>query len=251
MQKIFVVIIACLVLVLGPFTYMMMELIEYSMPLKPADYVMPSITDFVYMLMSTVVFLIAEPFFAKITYPLYYQICREKVDEEQRVMKTKKAVVTIFKFIYFAFASLTGYLMLKDSLVLPPILGGSGSFQNHLKDWPFIERPDGYRFFFMSCAGYHFAGLIDLLREENRTHKSFIEYAMHHIVTMYLLIFSYLGNLFIGAPVLLIHNISDMLIALTRIVSDTDYHKVMPIITVSAVLTWIYTRLFCFGILIY
>jgi ceramide synthetase len=103
----------------------------------------------------------------------------------------------------------------------------------------------------MSCAGYHFAGLIDLFKAENRNHKSFIEYSMHHIITMYLLIFSYLGNLIIGAPVLFIHNISDTMVALMRFFSDTDYQGVMPVLTISMVITWIYTRIFCFGVLIY
>ncbi|TNV80831.1 hypothetical protein FGO68_gene8906 [Halteria grandinella] len=251
MQKIFTIIIVGLVLVLGPFTYMMYDLIQYAMPLMPQGYQMPLVNDFGYMLISAALFLVLEPLFAKFAYPYYYHVCKEKVDEEQRVLKTKKAVVTIFKFFYFCYASLCGYLMLKDTHVLPPILGGQGSFRNHIKDWPFIQQPEGYRFFFMSCAGYHLAGLIDIFREENRKHKSFIEYTMHQIVTMYLLIFSYLGNLFIGAPVLLLHNASDLMVAATRIVSDSDFQELMPVLTLFTLSTWIYTRLFCFGILIY
>ena len=144
MKTLFLVIIVCLILVLGPFSFMMYDLIQYAMPLMPAGYEMPSIREFSTMLVSAAFFLIAEPIFTKIAYPYYYKVCNVKDDEEQRVMKSKKAVVTLFKFIYFLLASTTGYMMLKDTQVLPPILGGSGSFFNHLKDWPFIKKPEGY-----------------------------------------------------------------------------------------------------------
>jgi hypothetical protein len=101
------------------------------MPLMPPGYEMPSISDFGLMLVSTAIFLVAEPIFTKLAYTYYYKICIDKDDEEQRVMKSKKAVVTLFKFCYFVFASAIGYMMLKDSAVLPPILGGSGSYMNH------------------------------------------------------------------------------------------------------------------------
>ncbi|TNV79533.1 hypothetical protein FGO68_gene2573 [Halteria grandinella] len=151
---------------------MMYDFIEYYLPNKPADYVMPSINDFGILVASTVFFYFLELQFAKLAYPMYYKACKEKSDQELRQMKTKKAVVTMFKFIYFLNASITGYLMLKESYILPPILGGSDSFRNHLKDWPYIQVPVGYKFFFMTCAGQHTAGLIDIFRRIGITKAS-------------------------------------------------------------------------------
>jgi acyl-CoA-dependent ceramide synthase len=170
---------------------------------------------------------------------------------KERDAKTKKAVVALFKLLYYIYASICGYLMIKDSPAIPPILGGSGSFYNHFKDWPFTEKPPYYTLFFMSCSGYHFAALIDIFRPENRKHKSFIELAMHHMITMYLLVLSYMANIQSGALVLFIHNVSDVGITQSRILLDTKYRSILPLSVYYSIGSWFYFRLFCFGILIY
>lgn len=80
------------------------------------------------MAVSTAFFMLAEKVFVKVFYPSYYQYCKEKNDVELRKFKTMKAVKSTFKFFYYIYSSVIGYIMLKDSYVLPPCLGGSGSF---------------------------------------------------------------------------------------------------------------------------
>lgn len=74
---------------------------------------------------------------------------------------------------------------------------------------------------------------------------------LHHVVTIYLLAFSYIGNYFIGAPVLLIHNFPDIFISWCRAWADTTWSKVAEISFIPMLAIWMYTRLYCFGVLIY
>jgi hypothetical protein len=94
------------------------------------SYTWPALADFWITGVVTVVCFTLERVFDRVFYPIYYPICKEKVDEEVRVIRTKKAVKNIFKFLYYSIAATFGYLTLKDSYVLPPSLGGSGSFYN-------------------------------------------------------------------------------------------------------------------------
>jgi hypothetical protein len=49
-----------------------------------------------------------------------------------------------------------GYIVLKDSEVLPSLLGGSGQFQVHFKDWPYVETTPMYKLYYLVSLGYHF-----------------------------------------------------------------------------------------------
>lgn len=55
-------------------------------------------------------------------------IAKDREDIEVKTKRTKKAVMNIYKFFYYTGISIFGYYVLKDSAVLPPSLGGSGSF---------------------------------------------------------------------------------------------------------------------------
>lgn len=105
--------------------------------------------------------LVVERIFDKIFYPIFYPICKEKTDEEARVLRTKKAVKNIFKFTYYSTAAIFGWLTLRDSYVLPPMLGGSGSFYNQFIDFPYIKHPPLYKYYFTGTMGFHVAAMIN------------------------------------------------------------------------------------------
>lgn len=50
-----------------------------------------------------------------------------------------------------------------------------------------------------------------------------MEMMLHHIVTMYLYLFGYMGNVKMGAVVSLLHDITDILISWTRVWSETRF----------------------------
>jgi len=57
-------------------------------------------------------------------------IAKDREDLELKKKRASKAVMNIYKFIYYSGITIFGYYVLKDSSVLPPTLGGSGSFYN-------------------------------------------------------------------------------------------------------------------------
>ena len=96
----------------------------------PEGYRWPEMSEFWFSGVFAVVFYIVQFVFEKIFYHSFYPICKEKNDEEARVVRTKKAVKNIYKFLYYLSSLIFGYVVLKDSHVLPFSLGGSGSFDN-------------------------------------------------------------------------------------------------------------------------
>lgn len=128
MQTLFLLIMLILFAILGPFTYITYVMVQDFIANKPADYRWPQFSDFWFTGVTTVVCMILERMIDKVFYPLYYPICKEKNDEEARVIRTKKAVKNIFKFLYYSTAAFFGWMTLRDNYVLPPMLGGKGSF---------------------------------------------------------------------------------------------------------------------------
>ena len=76
--------------------------------------------------------------------------------------------------------------------------------------------------------------------------------ALHHIITVYLLGFSYLTNQIMGGPTTFLHNWADVAISFTRIWSETIFNKTLALPTFAfALLVWFYSRIYVFAILIY
>ncbi|TNV78213.1 hypothetical protein FGO68_gene12611 [Halteria grandinella] len=183
--------------------------------------------------------------------PWFEKICREQTDMEARKSRTKKALKNIFKGIYQLSTSILAYVMLKDTYIMPPILGGNGALSDHLKDFPYWEHPPLYTVFYMTCFGYNVAGLVQELFFEDWKRYDFVEMLFHHVVTVYLIGFSFLGSFFIGAPILLIHNASDTLISFTRSWNESKYYSNAFYLFVASVVVWLYTRCFVFPQIVY
>lgn len=200
---------------------------------------------------ATVFFMIMEKVFDKVFYSIYYPICKEKNDEEMRVTRTKKGVKNIFKFTYYLSAAIFGYIVLKDNYVLPPMLGGKGSFYNQFKDWPYFEHPPMYMYYYTGTMGFHMATLLNQLIFEDRTKSDYVEMTLHHLVTIYLYGFSYMSNTLIGAPVAFLHNWADVFVSFTRIWSESVYSRMTAYFFILAQIVWFYSRIYVFPQLIY
>lgn len=181
----------------------------------------------------------------------YLRNCREQIDLDVREQRSEKGVTNIFKGLFYIYAASFGYYMLKDSYILPSILGGSGSFREHFRNYPYWDHPPHYTTFYMSCLGFFFYELVAHIVEEDWSKGNFMEMLLHHFVTIYLMLFSFFGNYFIGAPVLLIHNSSDILVCICRALNETKYNKIAGVIFLAAFGTWVYMRCFVYPTLIY
>jgi hypothetical protein len=131
----------------------------------------------------------------------------------------------MYKFTYYTFSSLAGWYILKDSYILPPGLGGSGSLYNQFKDYPYQELPPYYRFYFTGTMGYHIGSLITHSFAKNKQ-NDYLEMMFHHLVTAYLFAFSHVTNTMIGAVVALVHDMTDIFVSFTRVFAETDCKRI-------------------------
>ncbi len=62
----------------------------------------------------------------------------------------------MYKTLYYFSITIFGYIVLKDSIVLVPELGGNGNFSDMFKgDWPYLEHPPIYKYYYLISMGYH------------------------------------------------------------------------------------------------
>jgi len=74
---------------------------------------------------------------------------------------------------------------------------------------------------------------------------------LHHLVTIFLFVFSYLANQQIGGPVTFLHNWADVALSFTRMWGETKYTNIAIPCFAIMLATWFYTRLYVFAQLIY
>lgn len=139
-------------------------------------------------------------------------------------------------------ATIFGYFTLKDSYILPPALGGSGSLYNQFIDFPYIKHPPLYRFYFTGTMGYHVGSIMTHVFSKEKS-NDYLEMMLHHLCTIYLYGFSYMTNCLIGAVVSLIHDIPDVAIAWTRAWAESEYKAVAAYSFIISLIIWLYTRL--------
>lgn len=249
-QGLFFLCTIIVVLILFPFTIATFYSVQDYHSTIPSGYRWPELYDFWFTLVTTIVLGSLERAFEYFLYDWFYEICKEKENLEERDRRTRKAIQNMYKCGYYLSATIFGYLTLKDSYILPPGMGGSGSLWDQFKDFPYIEHPPLYRFYFTGTMGYHIGGLLNQLFQKKK-HNDYIEMMFHHLVTAYLYTFSYMTNTLIGAVVSFLHDCTDVSVAWTRIWAETKYSRVTAYSFVFAQILWSYFRVYWLSQCIY
>lgn len=93
------------------------------------------------------------------------------------------------------------------------MMGGSGDLSNLFIDYPNWSKPAYFDLFYIASTGYHIESCVThILSERN---SDFIEMTLHHILTLNLIVFSYLSCFTkVGVLILWLHNWSDIFTAL-------------------------------------
>ena len=78
----------------------------------------------------------------------------------------------------------------------------------------------------------------------NHKQNDYLEMMVHHMVTIYLYIFSYMTNTMIGPVVAFIHDTVDVLISFTRVFAESDYKRVTGYTFMLAQIAWAYARIY-------
>lgn len=133
---------------------------------------------------------------------------------------------------------------------MPTWLGGLGSPLRLLDGFPAISNATlEMKIFYICQCGKHFSRFMShvFIKPEG----NFFEYALHHGLSVFLIVFSYLSNQWIiGIFVLLVHDYSDFALIMARTYKDYKYYskKLLDVIYVHAFISWIGCRivLFCY-----
>lgn len=242
-QLAFFIGLLIVILIFLPFSLSTYVTVQDFIANKPEGYRWPELTDLWFTGITTFVFWSLQKAFGVALYPLFYRNCKEKEDDDIRKMRTKKAVANAYKLFYYTMASFLGWYTLKDSYILPAGLGGSGALENQFINFPYIQQPTLYRYYFTGTMGYHMGSLIHHFFAPKQQ-NDYIEMMFHHFITIYLYTFSYMSNCLIGAVVSLIHDITDIFVSWTRMWAETEYKKTTAYSFVFAQFVWVYCRLY-------
>lgn len=150
-------------------------------------------------------------------------------------------------FIFYISSTIYGHLTLRDKPWVAYPVGEKEIFAIGDK-WRTVPHTE-IGWYYSYQIGFFVAELYAIFTEPRRS--DFFEYLAHHIVTLYLIIFSWAGyETRIGSYVLIIHDIVDIFLCFAKI---TNYMKTRDIIMVPAFLSFVasyaFFRMYCLPML--
>lgn len=138
---------------------------------------------------------------------------------------------------------------MKDAEFFPTALFGKGDI-TVLYDgkFPVVNLPKYLKE--MQCVqmGFHLYSFVHQILMK-RGDKKFMEFLLHHGMTLILISYSYCTNFIIlGSITLLVHDFSDAMLVFARSYAYLSFknEKISTATYLSAVLCWMYTRLYAF-----
>ena len=164
-----------------------------------------------------------------------------KVEPAAIALKYEKNVRAIVSFFWYCFASLLGLFLFAGHDLLPaPFLGGCACEQI-IGGWPHYKTDSATRYYYMLMLGHHTYSLLELLLNA-LSRPDTAEMALHHIVTVSLMLFSYYQNhIPSGITLLVAHNVGDISINLAKFSRDLKLFKsavVEALIYTTLLLSW-------------
>jgi len=151
-----------------------------------------------------------------------------------------------FSIFYYLASSIAAFLIIRETTFMPTWLGGEG-YCTDLTRYvnSFDEANFSMQAYYVLQFGKHLGRFFQhvFIRSEG----NFYEYALHHGLSTFLIFFSYLTNQWIiGIFVLLIHDVSDIALILSR--AYRDCRKIFkPVLTLMDVIggsLWVFCRIF-------
>lgn len=135
--------------------------------------------------------------------------------------------------------------MFRDTYFFPRCLGGSADCFAMMEDYPFARLVDGIKFYYVFQLGSCFYKFFYHIFY-NQQDSKYNEYLLHHLLTLFLVLFSYLINAILpGSMTIYLHDFGDIFVKLCKIYYEIKNHnkKVLLVLNIIGLVTWIYTRL--------
>lgn len=179
---------------------------------------------------------------SKKVFPLFFRpICKDQDDPVKAELRSQKASNCLCTAIYMIYSTSFGYYVLKDQYFMPKALGGDGDFALVFNEHPYPKHVPYMKEYYISVTAYH---LGQLAKHALGNHENdFIEMGFHHLVTIYLMVGSYLFNVWeCGAVISFLHDAADISVMLSKCFSQTVYDKATITCFASMLLSWGWCR---------
>ncbi|CEO98692.1 hypothetical protein PBRA_006806 [Plasmodiophora brassicae] len=168
-----------------------------------------------------------------------------KWEPEEYAKRVDRVLHVLFKLCYFVIATPVGWYILKDEPWMPPSMGGTGDVIHCWTNFPHHAMPDAIHWYYVVSLGYHLHSLLYQLGSTRR--NDFWEMFLHHSCTLFLVVFSYMANLFrFGTLVFWLHDCGDISSYWVKAFVDTRYTNITILAYLGIMSTWGYLRLYVF-----
>lgn len=180
-----------------------------------------------------------------------------KTDSDRELAQKYKVKLPdhLFKIIFYSLMSIFGFCILRNLDYFPKSLGGTGYFPNVIKKgYPgsfFDTKPRYFTFYYMfNLAFFSFDSVWFFIMPKQ---IDFITMIVHHICTIFLIIFSYFTNIsHVGCVVLYLHVFSDIFVHLAKFFIQTDAPEyITGFFGILVVFVFWHTRIFVLGNILY
>ncbi len=153
----------------------------------------------------------------------------------------------MFRFLVYCTTSIALFWSLKQSNFLHKGLTGTEDRINVFQNYPCQSVPNFLDDIYVIKLAYHCYEMV-LNVCFHRDRRDFSEFLLHHILTIALVLFSYIVNFLpIGAIIMLLMDFSDIFVAVFKMAVDVN--EVFQTINFFIMLfTWIYIRIWHFPI---
>ncbi|ELP88078.1 longevity assurance factor, putative [Entamoeba invadens IP1] len=168
--------------------------------------------------------------------------------KEVQDFRVQRFGIVSFKMIYFFISTMLGVVLFRNEDWMPSYLFGKGKQDLSLiwENYPDQEQPPLITFYYCWELGYHFHSLVYHIQSERR--NDYFENLLHHVSTIFLVIFSFINNYVrIGTLVLILHDVGDFAMYTAKSLHDMPNDKPAMFAFVGIVYTFLRFRLVTLG----
>ena len=186
-------------------------------PMPNIKELLPSVFSLIFFLATRYIF--ADNLFLKIAPKVVYR--KPDWNDTFTQFRYERFGITFYKFLYYLMIAPLGVYLFQYEDWMPHSLFGKGKGDMKLiyENFPYVPQTPNLIFFYCLELGYHLHSLIYHLLSTPR--NDYYETLLHHVATIFLVIFSYVNNCGrIGICVMILHDIVDAVMYFTKCTND-------------------------------
>lgn len=164
---------------------------------------------------------------------------------ETKEMRVHRLCNDFNGLIYYSTSVAFGLYSIWGSEYLPWSMGGRFDVLDFIQNFP-MENPNFLQYFyFLIGLGHHVERLVEFMFKQKNI-GDFWVILFHHILTVAIMVTSFLcGTIYIGLPVLLLHDLIEPFFNLSKIGREVQtFRPILNFALLGLILTWLFSRTF-------